>query len=110
MSAKHTKGPWKVGSRELFSDGSREGFFKIEGFVGDSNEQEYRVANVVDANDSPQNEANARLIAAAPELLALVERLTEEIRELAKRTPTDDTTLLLVQTADAAIAKARGES
>lgn len=76
MSA-HTKGPWVVRARERFSDGSCEGFYKIEGFVRDSNEQEYRVAHVVDANDSPENEANARLIAAAPELLDVLQEIDQ---------------------------------
>lgn len=73
MSA-HTKGPWIVRERELYENDGHEGFFKIEGFVGNSDVQEYRVANVIDANDDPQNVANARLIAAAPALLeALIE-------------------------------------
>lgn len=57
---KHTPGPWHVGKD--FEAGIGRGFFVAGG--------KFVRANMVGPNDA--QEANARLIAAAPDLLALV--------------------------------------
>jgi enoyl-CoA hydratase/carnithine racemase len=54
----HTRGPWIVASYE-----------QGQSYVVES-ARHYRVCEVGDLNESPQNAANARLIAAAPDLLA----------------------------------------
>lgn len=65
MSAQHTPGPWfPLFEQEDDFDGIRIEAWGREDFV--------EVANVpVDYDDREQREANARLIAAAPELLAV---------------------------------------
>ena len=89
MSAQHTPGPWKVAS----------GPFGATVFVGE--EENPRIVSDAAASD-PENVANARLIAAAPDLLAALREARERmmggspaIRRLIERT-------------DAAIAKAEG--
>jgi len=74
MKTQHTKGPWKVAVDTRYTRGL---------LVRDNNGEGYVVAvcdyvnnsNAKDVNNSI--EANARLIAAAPELLEIVNRLLE---------------------------------
>lgn len=103
---KHTPGPWVVRKRETYPGHVHEGFFKIDGFTA-KGEQEYRVASVIDGNDSPQNESNARLIAAAPDLL---EALQDVVNSVARCTSGDVCQMSDFSSARAAIAKATGES
>jgi len=84
MTAKHTPGHWRIGDAGLTVFGPPNG------------------------NSSPEtiartrNRANARLIAAAPDLLALVQEiLSDELASLAPGT---------IERARAAIAKATGEA
>ncbi len=73
MSGQHTPGPWVVGPVDdtivthLGADGRR---YEIAAVDGDYN----------DPDQWPVMEANARLIAAAPELLALLREAAEEIQ------------------------------
>lgn len=60
MKTEHTKGPWIAHSAYFFGHDS----FQITGRNGDSNPFLCRLTD-----DTPNFEANARLIAAAPELL-----------------------------------------
>lgn len=58
----HTPGPWNISER----DPQRDQFYIFgEDFTG----QDYPVATVTSCEDPDQHEANARLIAAAPDLL-----------------------------------------
>jgi hypothetical protein len=65
---KHTPGPWTVEGRNRTNDGWR--------LFADSG---YGVGVAWDCNGNPENEANARLIAAAPDLLAALKALREEV-------------------------------
>ena len=72
----HTPGPWLYGSGPDDPE-----FFTI---VSDWEESVYcRVATVSTRWSAPMNEANARLIRAAPDLLAEVKRLRSTIEILA---------------------------
>lgn len=70
MTTKHTPGPWVVGPTDdtvvthLGADGTR---YEIAQIDGDYNQPE----------TWPEMEANARLIAAAPDLLEALKRITE---------------------------------
>ena len=73
-----TQGPWIVLARESRPGMAHEGYFRINGMTEDC-EPEYHVATVIDANDLSQNEANARLIAAAPELFDALNALVNAV-------------------------------
>jgi len=66
--AKHTKGPWRAIYRGFDQDANWVSRipYAIERVVGGA------VAPIADVCDQPQAEANAALLAAAPELLALL--------------------------------------
>ena len=68
MDTKHTRGPWKVGE-ELASDGD----FVIKATSG------YGIGQAWNLNGNTENAANAKMIAAAPELLDEVCRLEAKI-------------------------------
>jgi len=88
---KHTPGPWVV------DPAVRQGFTVYapkEGFIVGTQDEEGRYGAV-------ESEANARLIAAAPDLLALAERIA--------RLPEHGHYLVLIDEARTAIAKATGE-
>lgn len=90
MSSKHTPGPWS------YSKGERHNFFYIDSPSGD-------VVYVTESLQPDHVEANARLIAAAPELL---ENLIGCMEALASHVPD----CIEVQCARAAIAKTTGEA
>jgi len=105
---KHTKGPWQVLPPEEGVD-----YLRVRGtHFG----LRYKIANVHDEQPSclPDGEAqaNATLIAAAPELLEALEEAYETLTGILEDTDGEDgertANPLLVQ-ARAAIAKARGE-
>ena len=88
---KYTQGPWVV------DPAVRQGFTIYapkEGFIVGTQDEEGRHGAI-------ESEANARLIAAAPDLLALAERIA--------RLPEHGHYLALIDEACAAIAKATGE-
>lgn len=85
MNTKHTLGPWSI------RDDDEDGVVSI---VGSS---QIAIARVRTATVEP-GDGNARLIAAAPELLAIVARIVN-----------DGLSTSLVKDARAAIAKATGE-
>jgi ketosteroid isomerase-like protein len=92
MSA-HTPGPWTVAdNNEVHCDA------KTIAMVADLNWGQYRDA---EDNGEAEFEANARLIAAAPELLEALKALTDA--------DTDFTRAWAKEAARAAIAKATGE-
>ena len=99
MSA-HTPGPWKVVNHPKVAhvDSQRS--------VGAGGNGMASVAWLT--GGALHQEANARLIAAAPELLEALERLASAWRRMGPRTATIDGKPTAVEQADAAIAKARG--
>lgn len=93
--SKHTPGPWKV-SDHRHRNG--EETFRIEhGHVGE----------IVAFMESSANEADARLIAAAPELLKALERCNDALRNVHGARWFESN---LGETTLAAIAKARGDA
>ena len=87
MSAQHTPGPWKFGFESVDPEWA---IVTIEGGL--------IIANV---NADHRQEANARLIAAAPDMLAVLKDVENALSVMGKET----TGLLRVR---AAIAKAEG--
>lgn len=85
MKAKHTPGPW-----EKFED--KNGVVRVGG-------AEHSVASI--NNPFLDNEANARLIATAPELL-------EALKEASNQLTSDGHCPALIASIDAVIAKATG--
>jgi hypothetical protein len=85
---KFTPGPWKcVGTLVYFSNNS----------------------GGIDLYRCPDPEANARLIAAAPDLLEALELCRSELAAMKSEIGFRGTTIDVINTADAAIARARGE-
>jgi hypothetical protein len=89
VNAKHTPGPWEV---DHAGYGSRAGFVVDEYFVRhrDVADNVAIASDIVDPATQKPSEANARLIAAAPELLQALQALdrsghTEAAWDLAKR-------------------------
>lgn len=96
-AAKHTPGPWDVNA-------SRNGYTSEVAIEGPIREQETAPVCWIGANRiSSENEANARLIAAAPELLAACRAALEFIQ--AQRMGSGNAEPLLL----AAIKKAEGK-
>lgn len=100
-AAGHTPGPWEVRPDE---DG--RGYFRIR---GTRLARLFKVANVLfgSAFDRAEALANARLIAASPELLeALEDILSEYVRDIADAGDEDPEEKAIVKFARAAITKA----
>jgi len=104
MNAKHTPGPWKAR--------------KIAGYTAywavDAPRVEDREPQVCKVSgglyiDAPQTEANARLIAAAPELLEALEGMLNNLWQDRKRDVKRDYSLMVYEAAARkALDKARG--
>ena len=75
-SAKHTPGTWTANRAYFYGHDA----FIVCGTVGDTSPFLCRLTD-----DTPDFEANARLIAAAPELLAALDRASLAIRDLSKQ-------------------------
>lgn len=74
MEAKHTPGPWHFGEFELYPGaGLRFNISQAEGATYTPNYSD--VAQTIAGEDLIIQEANARLIAAAPELLAALQTI-----------------------------------
>lgn len=69
--SKHTPGPW-----EMHGEFSGRDIVQIETKHG------YSVADVRNYNRSEQNKANAKLIAAAPDLLEALQNLIGEVKDI----------------------------
>ena len=103
MSSKHTAGPWKFYVRdktkphvlELTGKTLRHDEFDLLGVTL----EKYGV-------DDPESDANARLIAAAPELLRSLKQCRDA---LMRYTGGTETSLYEISDANAAIRKAEGE-
>jgi hypothetical protein len=100
MSAKHTSGPWSV-------DGGEE--VRGERFVRVTARGGYVVARTKRNGIDDAAEANARLIAAAPELLEALKRMSAVALDLIERSGGAETEEPEFQRARAAIAKAEGK-
>lgn len=75
MSA-HTPGPWEVAEAGSWKDGKRT---SMEYFVRRPGDDVAIASDIIDpANDDAPSEVNARLIAAAPELLEALEQLLNQ--------------------------------
>lgn len=104
-AAVHTLGPWTVMPEEVDKAYIRIRGTKLGG--------RYKIANVItpiydgaDGSEAEETRANARLIAAAPELLAALQYLLADAECFAKHLRNSD----CVAPARAAIAKATGEA
>ena len=97
---KHTKGPWKACEHGGYGD--YDGNCIV--ILGD----DLRVAIVL-GSDNEETNANARLIAAAPDLLEALENLHANIAEYARINNLGGFDNQDMQQARAAIAKAKGE-
>lgn len=86
---KHTPGPWELRGTRLVTD--------KHGVI---------IAEKIGSNDG-DSESNARLIASAPELLELLERM---VRAFNVKEIDPLVAFVTIEQARAAIAKARGES
>jgi hypothetical protein len=95
MSTQHTKGPWKFGSSNDDSVYKRN----IGGSDG------YHVA-VASSREDDEVDANARLIAAAPDLLEALQSIVDMDVAYQRGPKVEDA----VEVARAAIAKATGET
>lgn len=101
MSTKHTPGPWKTRRFDNEADGRHN--FTVQAALCEV----ARMSQV----DQDVAEANARLIAAAPELLALAEK-TEQLAGIAPWVGDPEMKRLLLSVADEAralIAKSTGK-
>lgn len=108
MSAAHTPGPWFIqpagGLKDIRGAFVQWTRYDISAGADDSFHPDYyRVGSVSNANDSPANEANARLIAAAPELLEALIAVSKQARH-----SDYDWDVSLSREVSAAIAKATG--
>ena len=109
--AKFTEGPWHQGMGNghdsVFKDG--EGRMRME----TCGTTLYPICSVTTGWDEEEDEGNSRLIAAAPELLAALELVTMELKQIHCHhysdcdggCPTDG----YIKQANAAILKAKGE-
>lgn len=84
MSTKHTPGPWVINDRGKL--------LKIESESGSTVATIFEHANHLDkVQYRVQAEANAELVAKAPELAALVTELAEALSNLVNAVPNDGT-------------------
>jgi len=105
----HTAGPWHIGpfdrDNQIFSDNGR---MRLE--TGGTTL--YPIATVNDGWDNTEDEANARLIAAAPELLAALKECVPWLESMPLATgdqPLRNKAARDLYNAQAAIAKAEGK-
>lgn len=100
MSAKHTPGPWVI--EEWDSDYGPTGDFSI--FQSDEEEVRMPIASVQAAFNGKNTQANARLIAAAPDLL----EAAMSLKDVCNRPSAARTRAEAWRALDKAIAKATG--
>lgn len=98
---KHTSGPWTVGDLTEF------GLEIVHAEPATIGWDDFIVAHVHTVIPNIERQANAQLIATAPELLEALESLTKEVETSLACSQYHDR---LVAVAKTAIAKARGES
>lgn len=104
---KHTPGPWRYGAPWDKPNGGRTIFGRhVDEYIADV----YAGHHADDSVDGPRGEANARLIAAAPDLLAALEAYVAGDFEAQGSTLAAQRHNARRDAARAAIAKARGET
>ena len=98
---KHTPGPWVVRTidQSLATVETQDGRYII-GNAGQLRADDWKTGHI-------ERRANARLIAAAPELLEALQKMLPELRGLSI---VSDTAAEMLREAEAAIAKATGET
>lgn len=74
MNNEHTPGPWKTDGVSVQVEYGKTNY---RNFVCANNEQRETFSAMIDGKDSETSRANARLIAAAPELLEVCKELKE---------------------------------
>ena len=110
MSAQHTPGPWEVQNSDQWRAESRDTGFATFCHVGPPKGLAVALAVSDEDGEGHEVEANARLIAAAPDLLDAIEALLGWVKAwdcdfvMDDEWPADDEKI------KAAIAKARGEA
>jgi hypothetical protein len=97
MSAKHTPGPWHI--EEITPSDFHDCYI-----LGAPNGVYDDIIATVQCTDLPQCMADARLIAAAPDLLAALQDIVQ-----ASDANNGDSLMNAIQAAEAAIAKATGQ-
>jgi hypothetical protein len=101
MSGQHTPGPWEIEEDdygdEIWLGGEGAGMIVVNGWVNGGCKQT--------PSEWAALQAEARLIAAAPDLLALVIQYRDDLR----RPPSPDSVERSLQAVNAAIAKATGQ-
>ena len=103
MKGKHTPGPWEYDHAGFGKPG--KGFAIDEFFVRIPGEDIAIAADIIDPTTSLPSEPNARLIATAPEMLALLIEYSKFNGEYASSMPEED----WVERVNAIIAKATGD-
>jgi hypothetical protein len=98
--AEHTKGPWS----HPICDVAAGIFAELDG-------QEIQLCRTINGRSEEEREANARLIAAAPELLEALDKAEKVIRDLGDRLHTYGTPVSFVFANECRdlVRKARGE-
>lgn len=107
MSEQHTHGPWCVLPEEV-----DKSYIRVRGTrLGDR----YKIANVLAVNydgapayEADETRANARLIAQAPDLLDIAQRVEAMLTRQRWLATGDDPESVLLRDARAAIARAEG--
>lgn len=102
--SKHTPGPWEFEEISDAGDERGEGFI-IGGNLGGLVGAALPWPTELDSGDFSRVEANARLIAAAPDLLEALKKAVEYLRP---RVPGGKRGVVLLPELEAAIAKAEG--
>ena len=106
MKVEHTPGPWQLSNRMQSNGGRDEGWF----WVSADRTLHLKVFPCSDGYVVGENEANARLIATAPELLTALESAVETIEWLrVASNPAEDEIERAIASAQAIIRKARGK-
>jgi hypothetical protein len=102
QTAQHTPGPWEINDNGLIYGQCREGDDEAPCVADVIKDRELAAFGIM----SPEETANARLIAAAPELLFALEALIEYAQDTMPQEL--DGSLDVWTQAQAAVAKARG--
>lgn len=101
MDTKHTPGPWRAEWTTRRAEGEERGWHVFE----EENTDDGMLIELPDQYGD-NHEANARLIAAAPELLEVARMTVTHIENIQENCPLTEHEEALLQAADAAIAKA----
>lgn len=109
MTSKHTPGPWAVQNAEECTGRQLDDLVKWV-VTGDQHSLWISSGPTWDPEHAEESEANARLIAAAPELLEALQGTRREIAALVAACGDGVCTAAALEAADTAIAKATGEA